>query len=334
MRRVAVGLAAAVTMVLLAAAPAAADPARPTNYESRISRLEPATDAVRVDVVGGDSFLRLRVEPGHEVVVFGYDVKTPDPYLRVLADGTVEQNLRSPAVVLNQDRYAAVGDQPEDVDPAAEPRWDRVGDGGTYVWHDHRSHFMGKALPPQLGGADSGVVFEDWQVPLVVDGTPTVVHGVLERDRAPSPLPWLALAAVVAVVAAVVALRTERLIAVASVLTVAAVTAFAVSAPGQYGMPAAAGRQYHLVFVPVIAGAAALAALALRKTPYGVALVAGAALALPLWVFGTVGVLTHAHAPTDVAEAVQRATVALVIGSIGAALLVGAAHEARALRGR
>jgi hypothetical protein len=307
-------------VLLFAAAPASADPARPTNYESTVTRLEPASDAVSVDVVGGDAFLRIRVRSGSEVLVLGYE---DEPYLRVLPDGTVEQNVRSPAVVLNTDRYAAVGSQPSDVDPAAEPRWEKVADGGEYVWHDHRTHWMGKALPPQLHGSDSGVVFDDWTVPVVVDGTAVTVHGRLVRDAPPSPLPWIGAAAIVAAIATVAARRTRPLAASAIALAAAAAIAIATSAVGQFGLPAATGRQLHLVWVPVIALLAALGGLLLRRTPSGPALVAGAALTLPLWLFGMFDVLTHAHAPTSVAEPLQRAVVAVVLGAVVAAALVG-----------
>jgi hypothetical protein len=324
MRRVLFGGAVVVACVLGSAAPASADPARPTNYESTVTRIEPATDVVTVEVVGGDSFLHLRVEPGHEVVVYGYE-NPPEPYLRVSADGTVEQNLRSPAVVLNTDRYASVGGQPADVDPSAEPRWERVATGGAYVWHDHRSHWMGRALPPQLGGSEHGVVFDDWRVPMRIDGTETTVHGRLVRDAPPSALPWLGLAAVIAAAGGALALRRPRVVVLGAALAAASAFAVVVSAPGQFGLPSAAGRQHHLWIVPAIALAASIGALLWRRTAYAIALVAGAALTLPLWVFGTFAVVTHAHAATAVAEPLQRSAVAVAIGAIGAAAVVAAA---------
>ena len=54
-------------------------------------------------MVGGDGFLEMAVEPGHEVVVEGYD---GEPYLRFRADGTVQENQNSPATYLNRNRYA------------------------------------------------------------------------------------------------------------------------------------------------------------------------------------------------------------------------------------
>jgi hypothetical protein len=323
-----------VLVLLAVAGPASADPARPTNYRSEVTRLEPPTDAVAVDVIGGDSFLRIVVEPGHEVVVLGY---SGEPYARILADGTVEQNERSPAVLLNSDRYARVGAQNDLSDEeirAMEPDWRQIGSDATFVWHDHNSHWMSTTLPPQLDGEQSGVVFDDWVVPIVVDGVSTEVHGRLVRDAPPSVLPWLLLAAVFAAAVVAVAWRTDRLVAVGAALTVLAAGAFAVSLAGQLDMPTEAGRQYHLVIVPAIAMVAGLAGLVLRRTAYGPALVAGAALALPIWIFGMFGVLSHAHAPTEVAEGVQRTVIALAIGAVAAAAVVALLQQRAALRSR
>jgi hypothetical protein len=325
------GALGALVLVVLMASPASADPARPTNYQSEVTRLDPPSAAVKADIVGGDSFIHIVVDPGHEVTVSGYD---GEPYLRVAPDGTVFENTRSPAVRLNTSRYGAVGGQPNDVDSSAEPSWRSVASGGEYVWHDHRTHWMGKAAPPQLQGARSGVVFDDWTVPLVVDGTPTTVHGTLVLTSPPSVVPWLAIAAVVALVTAALALRRDAIVGLAVGLAIASVFALVTSTVGQFGLPAAAGRQYHFVVVPAIALVAAVLGITLRRTPSGLALVAGAALTLPLWVFGNFGVLTHAHPATDVDGALQKAALSLAIGAVVASVVLGVVHEARTLRRR
>ena len=46
--------------VALAAAPAAADPARPGNVASHVTAITPATPAIGADIVGGSAFLRRR----------------------------------------------------------------------------------------------------------------------------------------------------------------------------------------------------------------------------------------------------------------------------------
>jgi hypothetical protein len=284
-----------------------------------------------IEIVGGDSFLHLSVQPGHEVIVSGYD---GEPYLRVSPDGVVEQNKRSPAVKLNTSRWGTIGEQPSYVDANAEPEWERIATGGDYVWHDHRVHWMGKDAPPQLRGAGSGTVFDDWTVPLTVDGTATTVHGRLLLESPPSAVPWFVLACGLALAIGLLLGRRAPVAASAVALAVSSGAALVVSWMGQFGLPSEAGRQYHLVIVPAIALVAAVAGLLLRRTPSGSALVAGSALTLGLWIAGTYGVLTHAYAPTDVDVGVQRATIAVVIGSVAGAAVVGLVHEARALRER
>jgi hypothetical protein len=333
-RRVIAGLSLVVVATVASAAPAAADPARPTDYRSEVTSIEPtsAAAAVTVDVIGGDAFLRIRVQPGHEVVIRGYD---DEPYVRVRADGVVEQNEWSNAVVLNTERYGGGDGTPvEPVEPDAAPRWERVGGGGSFVWHDHRAHWMGRATPPQLGGADSGVVYDDWVVPIDVDGVRSEVHGTLVLDAAPSPWPWIGVAAILAAGLAAVALRrrADPVAVLAAALGVVTAAATVVSAAGQFGLPSAAGRQHHHVIVPVIACVAAVAALLVRRTPSAIAFVAGSALTAILWGLMVFGVLTHAHAPTSVAEGLQRAVISGVFGVAGACIVVGVAHEIRSSR--
>lgn len=182
------GVAALVAFAgLVGAGPASADPPRPTDYRSTIESIEPAPEGVEVRVVGGDSFLEVAVDEGHEVLVPGYE---GEPYLRFLADGTVERNRNSPASYLNDSRQGDV-EVPASAGKDAEPRWERVAGGGAYAWHDHAIHWMGDGAPPGKGPGD---VIQDWTVDLTVDGTPTAVSGRLVWADPVSPLPWLALA--------------------------------------------------------------------------------------------------------------------------------------------
>src|SRR4051794_17694484 len=80
----AIGLAAVV--LLLAAAPAGAAPAKPGDFRSTVTRLTPPNSAVELKVVGGDGFLQVKVEPGHDVVVQGYDGES---WLHIRPDGVV-----------------------------------------------------------------------------------------------------------------------------------------------------------------------------------------------------------------------------------------------------
>ncbi len=178
--------------LVLFASPAGADPARPTNYLSVMTSITPPTPYATLRVVGGDGFLDLTVAHGHTAVVQGY---AAEPYLRVLANGTVEVNKNSPAYYLNKSRY---GTTPV---PAAllgatlpKPAWKVSGHHGHAVWHDHRIHFMARTPTPQL--AAGLPVF--WSVTFTVDGVAHVAHGNYRLLHGPNTVVWLALIVVAA----------------------------------------------------------------------------------------------------------------------------------------
>ncbi|MBX3287506.1 MAG: hypothetical protein KF703_19315, partial [Actinobacteria bacterium] len=145
-RRLLLVLAAAVVgvLVLAGADPAAADPARPTDYRSRVLAVEPGLPAgVTLRVVGGDGFLLLEVAPGHTATVPDYEQdrdQAVGTYLRFRADGVVERNDASLAAQVNDARYGS--DPGSAWRPGAAPRWRQVASGGRYAWHDHRIHWM------------------------------------------------------------------------------------------------------------------------------------------------------------------------------------------------
>lgn len=166
--------------------PARADPAVPTNYESEVISVDPTTEAVAVEILGGDAFLHVAADPGTEVMVYGYD---EEPYLRIDPDGTVWANIHSPAHYLNDDRYAVVA-LPPLASTDADPKWQQIGEGGAFSWHDHRIHWMAPIPPP---GVDFGeaTVIQEWVVPIEVDGVPTTIAGRLSWLPSTSPIPSL-----------------------------------------------------------------------------------------------------------------------------------------------
>jgi hypothetical protein len=256
--------------------PAAADPPRPTDYRSTITAVDPDVDGVEARIVGGDAFLELEVDGGHEVEIAGYD---DEPYLRFRTDGTVERNRRSEATYLNDDREGAV-ELPAHADNRAEPDWERVADAGTYAWHDHRIHWMGGTAPP---GAEPGGVVQEWTVALTVDGTPVEVRGELVMAEDVSPLPWIAAGVAAAALVAVTGRRQPVLAAGAAVL-VAAGGALVVGW-GQYAVaPAGTGANPLLVAVPLVGLVAAALGLALSRRTAGPAgrVGRGGSLARPL----------------------------------------------------
>jgi hypothetical protein len=309
-------------LVLVPASPAAADPPKPTNYRSEVLSVDPPTDAVRVEIVGGDAFVHLHAQPGHEVVVLGYD---GEPYLRFGSNGTVEENRRSPAVLLNTSRYGTIDPQPDEVDPKAEPRWERIASDGDHAWHDHRVHWMG-ATPP-------AVAVTQWTMPLVVDGRTVTVHGQYALVDAPSPLPWLAIAAVLTALIVAVALARRRTVVAGGVaLALSGAFAAGVSASGEFGLPPSAGRNLALIALPIIAALCGVAALVRPRSRFAVAFVAGGALTLPIWIVMQFGVLTHAIPATDVPASLQRTAVAVTIAATAACVVMAALAELRGPR--
>jgi hypothetical protein len=299
-------LAAAWVVVL--AGPAAADPARPGDVRSEVTAVTPAADGLTAEVVGGDSFLRVRVEPGREVVVLGY---AGEPYLRVSADGTVEVNDRSPARWLNEDRLAAV-DLPPDVDPQAPPAWRVIGQEGEAAWHDHRIHRMapGRPGPPAV---------QEWRVPLTVDGRPVVIEGRYAYVPPPAAWPWWTLGAALAAVGiarprsriASAGLPVAGLLVVLVGLRVAAV-------------PSGDAQGATAIALGAIAMALGVAGLVVRRRPgvRGACDAAGGA-ALLASALPRLGVLSHSVLVTDAPAWLDRLSVSLALGVGVAAVVVG-----------
>jgi hypothetical protein len=301
----------ALAALVLGAPPAAADPPRPTDYRSTVSDVEPDAEGVEARVVGGDAFLELTVAEGHDVVVTGYG---DEPYLHFLPDGTVERNRRSEATYLNDDRQGAV-DLPARADNEAEPEWERVADGGTYSWHDHRIHWMGGGTPP---GVEPGQVVQEWTVGLTVDGTPTEVHGELVLAEGISPLPWVVLAAATAVLVAVVGRRRPAPVAAAATLAAAA-GALGVGWAEYAAAPAGSGASPLPVAVPLAGLVAAVVGVVRPRGTFGPTATLAAAAAVIGWGVLRAGVLWNPVLPTDLPFALDRGVTALALGLSAAA---------------
>jgi hypothetical protein len=116
-----------------------------------------------------DRASRLTVTPGHAAIVLGY---AHEPFVRVTANGA-EVNATAPT---SGGAGLLTGLPPHSVG------WRRLSKGPSVTWHDSRV----RALPP-------GIEQARWQIPLVVDGKPVRLRGVLWRVAKPARWPWLAL---------------------------------------------------------------------------------------------------------------------------------------------
>jgi hypothetical protein len=188
--------------------PSAAHEGNP-DFRSEVRGLEPATEGVSVEVLNYDDSLELRNDSGETVVVEGYD---GEPYLRILGDGTVQVNTRSPSHYLNGDRYADA-EVPPEADPKAPPVWETVDRTGRYAWHDHRAHYMGQGTPQQVTDESKRTEVFDYSVPVEVGGTPAAITGTLVwvgRDSGVPILPFVILAVVAAALGVAIVVRRRR----------------------------------------------------------------------------------------------------------------------------
>ena len=102
------------------------------------------------------------------MTIYGYQ---GEPYARVLADGTAEQNARSPATYLNQSFYGDINVPPQ-ANAKAPPQWQVIDRTGQFEWHDHRIHYMSPAIPPQVKDQGKRTLIFDWKVPISVGAQP------------------------------------------------------------------------------------------------------------------------------------------------------------------
>lgn len=146
------------------------------NTESVITSIVPSVPSgVRIDIVGFDTFVRVRAK-GHVVTVPGYQ---QEPYVRIDSNGDVSFNTSSITYQLNMNRY---GDVSHVGNTEGPPTWKLTSRDGTAMWHDHRAHWMSPKPPVPI---DKEGTVQTWKIDVVVNDVPTVVDGVLYlRDQA------------------------------------------------------------------------------------------------------------------------------------------------------
>ena len=312
-RRLAAGLLCGV-FLLVGSPSASADPPGPTDYRSEVVSIEPPTVGIEVEIIGGDSFVLLRVDEGLGIVeVVGY---RGEPYLRFLPDGTVEENQRSPTKFLNEERYGT--ELTPTADAGGEPDWHVVAGDGAYAWHDHRTHWMNPRPPPGLGPGDR---VAEGVVPLLVDGVEVDITVTSTWEDRPSRLP-VAVGFAAGLALAVVAWLRRRIAGLLLAMSLAAVAAGAVA---YLSVPSETGPSWSLWGLPL--SAALLAAMVLAYGN-GFGLVTRrrsifllvAALELAAWGILHWSWLWPAILPTTLPYWLDRVVAATVlVGALGAA---------------
>jgi len=188
----------AMFVLALTAVPAAAH--ETPKYESVYTGLKPAEPGLSVQVLGFDNQYELIDRTGKTVVIFGYQ---GEPYGRVLSDGTVQVNVRSPAYYLNQDRFGTTP-VPKSASPKAAPVWKYEDKTGRFIWHDHRMHWMAHTLPNQVKDQHKKTKIFDYSIPISVNGQRATVTGTLFWRGTPKGAPTGAIVALIAIVLAAV----------------------------------------------------------------------------------------------------------------------------------
>ena len=127
---------------------------------------------LKVQVLNYGDRLLLQNRTGKTVTLEGYE---NEPYARLLPDGTVQVNQRSPATYLNNDPYANAT-VPKTADAKAAPVWKTIEGDNRYETHDHRIHWMSPGtVPEKVTDQDVRTKVFDWSVP--------VAGGRREADR-------------------------------------------------------------------------------------------------------------------------------------------------------
>jgi hypothetical protein len=197
LRRICGAAAVALLAFATAATVAHAHGGGGTDYTSEIRAVTPADTGLTVDVLDRDDRLALRNDSGKTVAVEGYN---GEPYARLKPDGTVEVNRNSPALYLNEDRFAKV-DLPARADEDAASEWKVVDRSGRFEWHDHRIHWMGAERPAAVRDPQQRTKVFDWKVPIRVGDRQGGVTGTLTWNGRPDDGFPIAAAAALAAVA-------------------------------------------------------------------------------------------------------------------------------------
>jgi hypothetical protein len=155
------------------------------EYRSNITAVTPSVPGLSFQVLEFADRILMTNHTGKTVTIYGYD---GEPYARVLANGTAEQNVRSPATYLNTNFYAQVT-VPPIADASAPPKWEVIDRTGQFEWHDHRIHWMSPVVPTKVKDKSKRTLVFDWAVPISVGTTNGAIDGQLywtpESSKAP-----------------------------------------------------------------------------------------------------------------------------------------------------
>jgi hypothetical protein len=156
-----------------------------THYTSALLAEHPVVAGVSWRVIDRNDEIEV-VNHSHQVVtIYAYSQEQRDvaydggPYARVLADGTVEINENSPAYYLNQSFFETGVSVPPSASATATPDWVTLAHNGTFLWHDHRIHFLGLGKPEIVKDVHRRTLVFAWYVPIQVGARKGYLYGKL-----------------------------------------------------------------------------------------------------------------------------------------------------------
>jgi hypothetical protein len=121
------------------------------KYRTTILSIEPEGLPVDVRMSKGDE-IRFENKGDEDLMLCGYDSAECEEWVKIGPDGVfVDKNSKAYFSNAEEDQ---LGDVPADAGEGA-PQFERVREAPAfYAYHDHRVHWMGRALPPGVDDSD------------------------------------------------------------------------------------------------------------------------------------------------------------------------------------
>jgi hypothetical protein len=217
----------------------------------------------------------------------------------------------------------------------AEP-WLRVGPGRSLVWHEHRATWAAAEPPAQVrrDPRSTHLVVAQWTVPLRTGGRLVEVIGEVRWVPGPSPLPWLAGAALLAMAVVAAARRGRRVAVLVAALGLLVATDVVQVAGAWAGVAVPLAAKLPSVAASavgwLVAGLAARQLLAGRLEGGLFRLLLAAGLLTAVGGLGDLGFLLSSQLAGALPDAVVRAAVAVKLG-LGAGALAAAGLRLQAM---
>ncbi len=159
-----------------------------TRYQSVLRSIVPSVPGVTWKVIDLNDEIQVINHSNKTVTVYAYQT-TPflgpnysgGKYARIEPDGTVAVNENSPAYYLNQSFYEGGVAVPATASAGAPPNWVTLAKTGSFIWHDHRIHYLTPIVPQSVRkrGLDRRQFVFNWYVPFTVGARRGYLAGAL-----------------------------------------------------------------------------------------------------------------------------------------------------------